>query len=101
MSRLLILAVMLFLRYILCLSEKHVEEQLEEYVPLITKWCNEYQNNNDGECKIEWKRYRLICSSIKMEKCYYRTSNGASDIELMDVRVNEVVDIEENIWCPR
>ncbi|XP_066477496.1 DNA replication ATP-dependent helicase/nuclease DNA2 [Tiliqua scincoides] len=71
--------------YQLNLKQNDIMQEIEEYLPSFTKWASDFM----------YKHSQVNHQNIQLK--LPRDSNEAS----YSVKVTEILDVEENIWCPR
>uniref|UniRef100_A0A8D2LPX6 DNA replication ATP-dependent helicase/nuclease DNA2 n=1 Tax=Varanus komodoensis TaxID=61221 RepID=A0A8D2LPX6_VARKO len=73
------------LKYQLNLNENDIMQDIEEYLPSFIKWAENFMSkfNHSSQPNMQLKLPRDI------------------DYSSCTVKVTEILDVEENIWCPR
>ncbi|KAH0623512.1 hypothetical protein JD844_006339 [Phrynosoma platyrhinos] len=75
--------------YQLNLKQNDVMEEIEEYLPSFTKWAENFMYTNHQA--IQHNLQHKMPLKLPRDK----------DDSFHDIKVTEILDVEENIWCPR
>ncbi|XP_042315276.1 DNA replication ATP-dependent helicase/nuclease DNA2 isoform X2 [Sceloporus undulatus] len=75
--------------YQLNLKQNDVMEEIQEYLPSFTKWAEDFMYTNHQATQHNFQH--------KMQLKLPRDK----DDSFCDIKVTEILDVEENVWCPR